>query len=457
MESLGKVLVVESDAGGRGWLIHRLVSQGYSAFGVDSADRAIGYIGEDVDVVLFDLQCDGAVRLDLLKLWKNQSPRTRFIVLGPPGAVREGVEAIKAGADDYLARPLTPEEVLCVTRRAVDELRQERETDRIGEEVISRFIGQSKVMKEVFARITRAASVDSTVMVLGETGTGKERVAHALHVNSARSKSPFVAVNVAAVPATLVESELFGHVRGAFTGATERRIGRFEQASGGTLFIDEIGDFDLALQPKLLRVLETHTVTPVGGHEEVKVDVRVVVATSRNLTQMVSDGKFREDLYYRLNVVQVTLPPLRERTDDIPLLVNYFLHEIGARQHRPEWRFSTELMRRLMVYRWPGNVRQLQNALESMTVLADGDELTERDLPESIAAATRDVQTARLAPPSATMEDIERMAIVTALAEFKNNRTRAAAHLGISLRTLQRKLRLYELQRLAEEGKKSSR
>src|SRR5256714_1130251 len=244
-------------------------------------------------------------------------------------------------------------------------------------------------MKDVFARIQRAAPVDSTVLILGESGTGKELVAQALHHNSLRKKGPFVAVNCAAVPATLVESELFGHVRGAFTGATDRRMGRFEQADGGTLFIDEIGDFELGLQAKLWRVLETFTVTPVGGHEDRKVDVRVVAATSRDIRKMVEQGTFREDLFYRLNVVTIQLPPLRERPDDIPILVDHFLKEIAATKHTPPKKISPEVMRRFQQYRWPGNVRELRNTLESMMVLAEGEMLTERDLPERIAEGSQ--------------------------------------------------------------------
>ena len=454
MDRVTKVLVAGSNAGERGAVLQRLISAGFSAVGVESADRAIGYIGDEIDVVLLDPHVSGTSRVELVKLWKSRSPRTRFIVLGAQGRMREAVEVIKAGADDFIVDPRAYDEVIAAMRRVVEELQQQREADRTGDSAFRKFIGQSRQMKDVFARIARAAPSESTVMVLGENGTGKERVAGALHVNSGRCKGPFVAVNVAAVPATLVESELFGPVRGAFTGATERRIGRFEQAGGGTLFIDEIGDFDLSLQPKLLRVLETRTVTPVGGHEEITIDVRVVVATSRNLPQMVREGKFREDLYYRLNVVQITLPPLRERAEDIPLLINSFLGEISARSHGREWRVSPALMHRLMAYRWPGNVRQLRNALESMTVLSDSDELTERDLPESIAEGTTDMPTGQAGPPGPTMDDLERTAILNALNEFNNNRTRAAAHLGISLRTLQRKLRLYELQRLTDaDGK----
>ena len=298
-------------------------------------------------------------------------------------------------------------------------------------------------MKEVFDKIQRAAPVDSTVLILGESGTGKELVAQALHHNSPRRKGPFVAVNCAAVPATLVESELFGHVRGAFTGATDRRMGRFEQSDGGTLFIDEIGDFELGLQAKLLRVLETLTLTPVGGHEDLKVNVRVVAATSRDIRKMVEEGKFREDLFYRLNVVTIQLPPLRDRQDDIPILVEHFLKEITEQKHTATRRISREVMERFELYRWPGNVRELRNTLESMLVLAAGDVMTERDLPDRILAGAAPAQPTKDLPTGLTMDELERLAINHALEQSSGNRTHAAGKLGISVRTLQRKLRQY--------------
>jgi DNA-binding NtrC family response regulator len=243
-----------------------------------------------------------------------------------------------------------------------------------------------------------------------------------------------------------VESELFGHVRGAFTGATDKRMGRFEQADGGTLFIDEIGDFELGLQAKLLRVLETLTLTPVGGHEDRKVDVRVLTATSRDLRKMVEAGTFREDLFYRLNVVTITLPPLRLRTDDIPILVEHFLRDITEQKHTAPRRISPEVMRRFQSYRWPGNVRELRNVLESMMVLGDSDTLTENDLPEQIAAgALANAKPSEL-PTGLTMEELEKLAISKALDQCRGNRTHAAERLGISVRTLQRKLRQYALE-----------
>src|SRR5947208_15259989 len=278
--------------------------------------------------------------LDLLQLWKKRRPDTQFILLTGHSSVNSAVEAIKNGAYDYITKPVNPDELILLIKRAIEALQKDKEIDNLRRRLDQRFgldqiVGQSKLMKDVFARIQRAAPVDSTVLVLGESGTGKELVAQALHHNSPRQKGPFVALNCAAVPAMLVESELFGHVRGAFTGATDRRMGRFEQAHNGTLFIDEIGDFELGLQAKLLRVLETLTVTPVGGHEDRKVDVRVLAATSRDIRRMVDQGTFREDLFYRLNVVTISLPPLRERPDDIPILVEHFLKEIASTKHTP--------------------------------------------------------------------------------------------------------------------------
>jgi DNA-binding NtrC family response regulator len=452
MSNLGRVLVVEDNEAERKALGQLLKSEGFTVFGAESADKAMGYIDENLDVVLSDLHMGDVSGIDLLQLWKKRRPETQFILLTGHSSLNSAIEAIKSGAYDYVTKPVNPDELILLMRRAVESLRKDKELEHLRQRLDQRFgldqiVGQSKQMKDVFAKIQRAAPVDSTVLILGESGTGKELVAQALHHNSLRKKGPFVAVNCAAVPATLVESELFGHVRGAFTGATDRRIGRFEQADGGTLFVDEIGDFEIGLQAKLLRVLETLTVTPVGGHEDRKVDVRVVAATSRDIRKMVDEGTFREDLYYRLNVVTINLPPLRERPDDIPLLLEHFLKEISEQKHTPMKRVSPDVMRRFSQYRWPGNVRELRNMLESMMVLAEGDILTERDLPDRIAAGAAPTSNAQELPTGLTMEELERLAITKALDQFGGNRTHAANRLGISVRTLQRKLRQYELER----------
>ena len=452
MSNSGRVLVVEDNETERRALMQILKGDGFQVYGAENADKALGYADEAMDVVLSDLHMGDVSGIDLLQLWKKQHPETQFILVTGERAPANIVEAMKCGAYDYVTKPINLEELQLLIRRAIESNQKDREIENLRRRLDHKFgldqiVGQSRQMKDVFARIQRAAPVDSTVLILGESGTGKELVAQALHHNSLRKKGPFVAVNCAAVPATLVESELFGHVRGAFTGATDRRMGRFEQADGGTLFIDEIGDFELGLQAKLLRVIETLTLTPVGGHEDLKVDVRVLAATSRDIRKMVEEGKFREDLFYRLNVVQISLPPLRERPDDIPLLVDHFLKEITANKHAAPKHVSPELLRRLQTYRWPGNVRELHNTLESMMVLADGETLTEQDLPPNIADASQNQPSPKEIPVGLTMEELERLAITKALDQFKGNRTHAANRLGISVRTLQRKLRQYQLER----------
>src|SRR5688500_14497304 len=452
MSNAGRVLVVEDQEIERRALSQILKAEGLTVFGAESADKALGYVDENIDVVLSDLHMGDVSGIDLLQLWKKRQPETQFIVMTGHSSVNSAVEAIKGGAYDYLIKPINPDELVLLIRRAIDAMQKDLEIDNLRRRLDQKFgldqiVGQSKMMKDVFARIQRAAPVDSTVLILGESGTGKELVAQALHQNSPRKKGPFVPINVAAVPSTLVESELFGHVRGAFTGATDKRMGRFEQADAGTLFIDEIGDFELGLQAKLLRVLETMTLTPVGGHEDRKVNVRVLAATSRDIRKMVAEGTFREDLFYRLNVVTITLPPLRDRPDDIAILVEHFLKEISEKKHTAPKKISPEVMRRFQQYRWPGNVRELRNTLESMMVLADGDTLTERDLPERIAESAPQLTTTKEIPTGMTMEELERLAIMRALDQYGGNRTHAANRLGISVRTLQRKLRQYEMER----------
>ena len=455
MSNAGRVLVVEDQEIERRALSQILKSEGLTVFGAESADKALGYVDENIDVVLSDLHMGDVSGIDLLQLWKKRQPDTQFIVMTGHSSVASAVDAIKAGAFDYITKPVNPVEIVLLIKRAIEGLQKDKEIDNLRRRLDQKFgvdqiVGQSKLMKDVFARIQRAAPVDSTVLILGESGTGKELVAQALHQNSPRKKGPFVPINVAAVPATLVESELFGHVRGAFTGATDKRMGRFEQADAGTLFIDEIGDFELGLQAKLLRVLETMTLTPVGGHEDRKVNVRVLAATSRDIRKMVAEGTFREDLYYRLNVIPIVLPPLRDRPDDIPILVDHFLRDIATSKGTPPRRISPEVMRRFQSYRWQGNVRELRNVLEQMMVLAEGEVLTERDLPDQIAESAQIAPNPSEIPTGLTMDELEKLAITKALDQCAGNRTHAANRLGISVRTLQRKLQQYKLEKPAK-------
>ena len=452
-----RILVVEDQPTERAALMKLLRAQGHEVMGCESADKALGYVEEDIDVVLADLYLGEVSGIDLVSLWKNRRSETQFIVITGNSSIETAVEAMKKGAFNYLTKPLDFDALLVYVEKALAAVQKDRELDSLRRRLDDRFgmeqiVGDSKQMRDVLARVQRAAPVDSTVLILGESGTGKELVAQALHQNSKRKDKPFVAINIAAVPDTLVESELFGHVKGAFTGAMDKRMGRFEQASGGTLFIDEVGDFGVDLQAKLLRVLETMTVTPVGGHEDKRVDVRIVAATSRDLRQRIREGKFREDLFYRLNVIPINLPPLRERPDDLPPLVEHFLRDVAAKKGVTARTVSPEVMRTLIGYRWPGNVRELRNTLETMLVMADGEQLQAGDVPEQLRADAPAEDAGggggdHQIPAGLTMEELERLAIETALADSDGNRTHAANRLGISVRTLQRKLRQYELEK----------
>jgi transcriptional regulator with PAS, ATPase and Fis domain len=315
------------------------------------------------------------------------------------------------------------------------------DTPRRSRPRFERIITCSDLMLPVFDQTSRAAKVDTTVLITGESGTGKELIAEAIHANSERRDGPFVIVNMAAVPESLIESELFGHVAGSFTGSTGTRVGRFEAAHGGTLFIDEIGDLALECQAKLLRVLEDHRVTPVGSNNEKEINVRVIAATNRDLERMVRDGQFREELYYRLNVLAITLPPLRERSEDVEPLVDHFLEELSALYDRPKPSADARLMSYLQQYEWPGNIRQLRNCAESMFVLADSLTLTMDDLPAMACHGNRHNTAHIEIPKDFTLEDVTRAAVFQRLEQSRGNRTRAAKSLGISVRTLQRRLK----------------
>jgi DNA-binding NtrC family response regulator len=451
------ILVVEDKESEREALSRLLRMEKYDVVAVSSPKEAIEHLDQPIDLVVSDLKMGKTSGVDLLRYWKSRRPHTPFIMVTAHGDVNSAVEAMKSGAEDYLSKPVNPDELLmlvakCLESRRKDEIIEEL-TQRLDERLgFEKIVGQSKVMLTVFENARRAAMAASTVLITGESGTGKELIAEAIHQNSPRKGKPFVTVNMAAVPEHLVESELFGHVKGAFTGATESRIGRFEAANDGTLFIDEIGDFKLESQAKLLRVLENHTVTPIGSNDDREVNVRVVAATSRNLDQMVKDEEFREDLYYRLNVVNLRLPPLRHRHEDIPLLVAHFLEQLSRQCDRAVPTLSPPLKEYLERHAWPGNVRQLRNCLESMVVLARGDTLTMDDLPAIVENAVAHSDHVEI-PEGTKLDELEREAVVQALERNDGNRTHAAKSLGISVRTLQRKLKAWGINE--EEGEEA--
>lgn len=440
----GSILVVEDHNGEREALVRILQGERYDVRGAADAPGALQFLHHDIDVVISDVGLGKLSGIELLRKWKRRRPSTRFILVTAFGEIADAVRALKMGADQYLTKPIKPSELLDVVRISVETLRRQLNHADLVNPVsqvlgFERIVGMGQAMHELCLRVRRASLVDSTVLLTGESGTGKELFAQAIHYNSPRRHGPFVTVNMAAVPEALVESELFGHIRGAFTGASETRLGKYEAANCGTLFIDEIGDFAGASQAKLLRVLENRKITPVGGNEEHEVDVRVVAATSRNLEEMVASGDFRADLFYRLDVVHLHLPPLRERRDGIPLMIDHFLQELCAATGRPLPTIEPSLSQFLINYDWPGNVRQLKNCLESMVVLSEGDLLRLDDLPAS-ASISRGKCAIQI-PPKTPLQEIERAAIESALAEHGGNRTYAARDLDISLRTLQRKLK----------------
>ncbi|MEX0938478.1 MAG: sigma-54 dependent transcriptional regulator [Pirellulales bacterium] len=446
MSNSASILVVEDKESEREAMARLLRMEKHDVLTAPNPEKALEYINEPVSLVVTDLRMGASSGVDLLRRWKQHSPATPFIMVTAHGDVESAVEAMKLGAEDYLNKPVNPDELLILVRKVLESRQKDEKIQHLQQRLdhelgFSNIVGHSKPMQDVFEQARRAAPVDTTVLITGESGTGKELIAHAVHQHSSRRDEVFVTVNMAAVPEHLVESELFGHIKGAFTGATNPRVGRFEAAHRGTIFIDEIGDFALASQAKLLRALENRTITPIGSNDDKEVDVRVVAATSRDLEEMVADGDFREDLYYRLNVITIPLPPLRVRRDDIPLLVQHFLRRFCESNNRPLLTLDPDLVQFFQTYDWPGNVRQLRNCVESMVVMAANETLTIDDLPSTISDGPSNGDMA--IPAGTTLEQLERTAVEQALEQFDGNRTQAADALGISVRTLQRKLKAW--------------
>jgi DNA-binding NtrC family response regulator len=442
-----KILVVEDERSERDALARLLRMERYSVLTASDPEEAIDQLNAGVGLVISDVRMGKANGIDLLRAWRSRCPQTPFIMATAFGDVDSAVTAMKLGAVDYLTKPVDPEALLLLVRRTMQRAPQtlgaSGSEGTLAGPAGRRILGQSAAMLDVLERTRRAAPSDSLALILGESGTGKELIASALHEHSRRSAGPYVAVNIAALPEGLVEAELFGYVQGAFTGAAQNRTGRFEAAHGGTLFIDEVGDFPLPAQAKLLRVLESLTVNPVGSNDERLVDVRVVAATSCNLAELVASGDFREDLFYRLNVLTIQLPALRQRRDDIPLLIEAFMAESCQKHRRPQPELSPELFEFMLVYDWPGNVRQLRNAIENMIVMSRGEWLSLEDLPAYLSGNPSLLARASTGGRVGTLHDIERTAILSVLDRCDGNRTHAADNLGISVRTLQRKLKAW--------------
>jgi two-component system, NtrC family, response regulator AtoC len=448
----GQLLIVEDDSDLRESLQLVLAAEGYEAHCAADAEQALALIDRmSFAVVLCDLRMPGMDGMELLPVLARRLPDSTLIMMSAYGTAELAVEALKRGAYDYLAKPFQPSEVILTLRKAEERERLRRKaallerdvTLAVGERPI---VAASQPMIDLLELMERTAAHKTTVLLTGESGTGKEVLARAIHAESPRCSEAFVAVNCGALPEPLLESELFGHAKGAFTGADRARRGLFEEAHGGTLFLDEIGELPLALQVKLLRVLQEEEIRPVGSSKTRRVDVRVIAATARRLEEMIAQGRFREDLYYRLNVVQLAVPPLRERPLDIPLLVDHFFAQTCASLGKPLAGVSPEALQRLVAYRWPGNVRELENVIERAAILADGEQITPADLPanivsESVAMPDRgEAATFALKP---ARRSLEAELIRGALRAAGGNRTHAARLLEISHRALLYKLKEY--------------
>lgn len=454
MSAKPSVLIVDDEKNAREGLA-RALQRNYNVTLAENGQRALEILrSTSADIMLSDVRMPGMDGLTLLQRALALPHPPLCIMLTAYGSIELAVEAMKRGAFDFLTKPINLDHLDIQLKRALRTRDVEQENKSLHEQLDAKFgleniIGQSAAMHEVFETIRQVADSRATVLIEGESGTGKELIAHAIHRMSSRSKGPYVAVHCAALSPTLLESELFGHEKGAFTGATERRRGRFELADGGSLFLDEIGEIDAAIQVKILRVLEERSFERVGGQETIETDTRLIAATNRNLRSMMEQGKFREDLFYRLFVVVIRIPPLRERAEDIPLLIQHFLQNSAKENGRKIEAITPDAMQMLTAYPWPGNVRELRNAVERMVVLSRSDRITLRDVPVEIREGTSSTgrNTASASPVASplSIDAAEKNLIVRALKSTGGNRTRAAEQLGISRRTLHRKLHEYGL------------
>ncbi|MCX7982730.1 MAG: sigma-54 dependent transcriptional regulator [Syntrophales bacterium] len=447
MKKISSILIVDDDRSHRIMLKTLLTSWGYEVREAEDGDIAVRYVKEiPFDLVLMDVRMTHMSGLEALPLIKNHNPAVPVIIMTAYASVESAVEAMKNGAYDYLQKPLDFEELKIKIERAMEHRRLVEENAELKAKLGASFdrhhiIGNSPAMISLLDTVSQVAPSEATVLILGESGTGKELIASAIHYNSPRRQGPFIRINCGAITETLLESELFGHEKGAFTGADRRREGKFIQASGGSIFLDEITETSPAMQVKLLRVLQEREVTRVGGTESLPIDVRVLAATNRDIRQAVATGKFREDLYYRLNVVTLEVPPLRHRKEDIPLLAQHFLGELSAKNKKTIAGFTPQAMDMLIKHSWPGNVRELMNTIERAVVLAKGDYITPEDLALK-ATESKDLFNLKAFVP---LEEVEKQTIVSTLTAVGGNKSEAARRLGITRRTLHLKLKKYGL------------
>ena len=442
------ILVVDDEALMRESLKMTLERKHYKVDVAKDVKEAIAQLtGMEYDLILSDIRMPGGSGLDVLEAARSKLPEAVVVMMTAYGTIENNVEAMKKGAFAYIVKPFSADEVELVVEKVFEYQHLRQENRLLRSELEARYsfgnmVGKSPGMQGIFSFIEVVAQSRSTVLVSGESGTGKELVAEAIHYNSPRKDGPFIKINCAAVPDQLMESELFGHEKGAYTGAIRQRRGRFELADKGTLLLDEISEMTPALQAKLLRVLQEREFERVGGRETIRVDVRVIATTNRELEKEVREGRFREDLFYRLNVIPILLPPLRERKEDIPALVQSFLHKYARENEKPVVGFSKDVLEGLMAYHWPGNVRELENAIEHAVVLCQTGQLEMEDFPNGLIFGRGEPEDDRITVGK-TLREMEEVLILKTLAACRGNRTSAADMLGVSSRTIRNKLNEY--------------
>jgi DNA-binding NtrC family response regulator len=454
-----KILLIDDSPDILTHLSEYLKNEGYEVEASTDGEKAISMIERKCyDIILTDLMMPNIDGMEVLKYVTQHSRESICMILTGYGTIKNAVEAVKLGAFDYLTKPIKMDEILITLKRALEFRDLKRENQNLKNQLKKKYkfeniIGDSEKMHQIFETIEKVADTDSTILILGESGTGKELIAKAIHYNSYRREGPFIPVNCAAIPSELLESELFGHEKGAFTNAIRTRIGRFELANGGTVFLDEIGDMSPNLQSKLLRVLQERQFERIGGVKTVKIDIRIIAATHQDLKVAVEQGKFRQDLYYRLNVIPIRVPPLRERKSDIPLLVHHFLNHFNRSKKRKIQGIHNEALNRLMEYHWLGNVRELENIIERIVILTNNDSITVQDLPEKIQNLSQDEQVPLFEIPEEgisldnALNEFEKRLILQALNKTGWIKNKAAQLLNLNRTTLIEKIKRQNLQR----------
>ncbi len=447
MKERAKILLVEDDDISRDTLSRLLKMSGYTVKGAASGKIGLSFLDhEPFDIIITDLLLPDINGIEILKQAKDVSPSTEVILITGHASAETAVKAMKEGAFDYITKPLNFDELSILITNALEKRQLRSETVYLKQQLHNKYdfaniIGTSPPMQKLFARLKKVAGTDSTILVLGESGTGKELVARAIHFNGHRKDKPFIPVNCAAIPESLLEGELFGHVKGAFTGAIRDKIGKFEAANGGTIFLDEIGTMPMHLQTKLLRALQEQEIERIGSTRSIKLDVRVISATNLDLEKEVKKGNFREDLFYRLNVIPVVLPPLRERREDILPLVRHFIEKNCTEMKRPRMTISNEALHTLESYSWPGNVRQLENMVERIVALSEDERIMLSDIPGNIRDEVLTTVSEQGVDLVKTVNEIEKKMICDALALAKGVKAKAAGMLGLNRTTLVEKMR----------------